>query len=260
MHHIKTIEIEYQEIDTKIDALSVQWDSEYENWQNQVITSEKYEELNEMFNNQLSALYKEREILYVRMTELKQASNAHGSTNGQESKIEVKKESENNIEESDDDEMFRNQLFYSLEEQLHEMLVNQLSDGLFIDDVKKLDDEICQFNELIETKNHVAALLQVQQQLEEQQHLTIEVVKIEVVSQVQQQQQQEQVKSRDNKINLKMVGIYQMEEKLKQSVIDEIEGQIIKPDEINMSSKGTLDQDQIYVDSVKKTDTFRGGT
>ncbi len=51
-----------------------------------------------------------------------------------------------------------------------------------------------------------------------------------------------------------------MKEKLTQQVIDEIEGQIIKPDEINMSSKGTLDQDQIYVDSVKKTDTFRGGT
>jgi hypothetical protein len=81
---MKTIEIEYQQIDTKIDALSVQWDSEYANWQNQVITSEKYEELNEMFNNQLSALYKEREILYVRMTELKQASNAHYSTDGQE--------------------------------------------------------------------------------------------------------------------------------------------------------------------------------
>jgi len=190
MHNIKTIEIEYQQIDTKIDALSVQWDSEYANWQNQVITSEKYEELNEMFNNQLSALYKEREILNVRMTELKQASNAHGSTNGQQSKIEVKKESENNIEESDD-EMFRNQLYYSLEEQLHEMLGNQLSDGLLIDDVKKPDDEICQFIELIETKNHVDALLQVQQQLEELQHQTIEVVnlKIEVVSQVQQQQQ-----------------------------------------------------------------------
>ena len=43
-------------------------------------------------------------------------------------------------------------------------------------------------------------------------------------------------------------------------MIDEIESQIIKPDEINMSSKGPLDQDQIYVDSVKKTDTFRGGT
>ncbi len=66
------------------------------------------------------------------------------------------------------------------------------------------------------------------------------------------------MKLRDNKI--KMVGIYQMEEKLKQSVIDEIEVQIIKPDEINMSSKGTLDQEQMYVDSVKKTDTFRGGT
>ncbi len=45
-----------------------------------------------------------------------------------------------------------------------------------------------------------------------------------------------------------------MEEKRKQLVIDEIEGQIIKPDEINMSSKGkgTLDQEHIYVNSVKK--------
>jgi hypothetical protein len=68
---------------------------------------------------------------------------------------------------------------------------------------------------LIETKNHVDALLQVQQ-LEEPQHQTIKIVKIEVVSQVQQQQQQQQVKSRENEINLKMVDIYQMEEKLKQ--------------------------------------------
>ncbi len=92
--------------------------------------------------------------------------------------------------------MFRNQLYYYLEEQLHEMLGNQLSNGL-IDDVKKPDDEICQFIELIETKKHVDASLQVQQQLEEQHHQTIEDVKIEVVSQVQQQQ----VKSRDNTIN-----------------------------------------------------------
>ncbi len=125
-----------------------------------MITSEKYEELNEMFNNQLSAMYKEREILNVSMTELKQASNAHSSTNGLESKNEVKKESENNIEESDD-EMFRNQLYYYLDEQLNEMLGNQLSYGLLIDDVKKPDDEICLFIELIETKNHVDALLQV---------------------------------------------------------------------------------------------------
>ncbi len=113
------------------------------------------------------SLYKEREILNVRITELKQASNAHGSTDGQESKLEVKKKSENNIEESDDD-MFRNQVYYYLEGQLQEMLGNQLSDGLLIDDVKKPGDEICQFIELIETKNHVDALLQVQQQLEEQ--------------------------------------------------------------------------------------------
>jgi hypothetical protein len=79
-----------------------------------VITSGKSEELSEMFNNQLSALYKKREVLNVRMTELKQASNAHDSTNGQESKIEVKKESENNIEVSGD-EMFRDQLYYYLE-------------------------------------------------------------------------------------------------------------------------------------------------
>ena len=96
------------------------------------------------------------------------------------------------------------------------MLGNQLSDGLLIDDVKKPDDEICEFIELIETKNHVDALLQVQQQLEEQQHQKVEVVKVEVVSQVQQQQQQQQMKSSYNKI--KMVDIYQMEEKLKQSV------------------------------------------
>jgi hypothetical protein len=56
----------------------------------------------------------------------------------------VKKESENNIKESND-EMFRNQLCYYLEEQLHEMSGNQLSDGLLIDDFKKSDDEICQF-------------------------------------------------------------------------------------------------------------------
>ncbi len=55
------------------------------------------------------------------------------------------------------------------------------------------------------------------QQLEELQHQTIKVVKIEVVSQVQQQQQQ-QVKSRENKINLKMVDIYQMEEVHNQSM------------------------------------------
>ena len=93
------------------------------------------------------------------------------------------------------------------------------------------------FIESTDTKNHVDALVQVQQQLDEQQHQTIEDVKVEVVSQIQQQQ----MKSRYNMI--KMVGICQMKEMLKQSVMDEIEGQIIKPDEINTSSKGMLDQE-----------------
>jgi hypothetical protein len=39
-----------------------------------------------------------------------------------------------------------------------------------------------------------------------------------------------------------------------------ISNEIVPVDEINMSSKGTLDQEQIYVDSVKKTNTFRGCT
>jgi hypothetical protein len=53
-------------------------------------------------------------------------------------------------------------------------------------------------------------------------------------------------------------------EKVKQSVINEIEGQTIKSDAINMSSKRTLDQEQICdilcVDNIKKSDPFRGGT
>ena len=43
-----------------------------------------------------------------------------------------------------------------------------------------------------------------------------------------------------------------MEEKLKQSMMDEIEGQIIKPDEINMNSKGTLDQEQYRLTVSRK--------
>jgi hypothetical protein len=39
------------------------------------------------------------------------------------------------------------------------MLESQLSDGFLIDGVKKPDDEIRQFIELLETKNHLDALL-----------------------------------------------------------------------------------------------------
>jgi hypothetical protein len=51
-----------------------------------------------------------------------------------------------------------------------------------------------------------------------------------------------------------------MEVNFKQSVINEIEGQIIKPDEDYTNDKGTLDQEQMYANSIDKSDTFRGGT
>ncbi len=88
----------------------------------------------------------------------------------------MENESENSTVESHN-EVFRNQLSDYLVEQLNAMLRNQLSDGLLIVDIKKRDYEICQFIELIETKNHVYGLLQVHQQREEQQHQTIEVIR-----------------------------------------------------------------------------------
>ena len=51
-----------------------------------------------------------------------------------------------------------------------------------------------------------------------------------------------------------------MKEKIKQSVISEIEGQIIKSDEDYTNDKGTLDREQMHDSSVEKSDTFRGGT
>jgi hypothetical protein len=43
-------------------------------------------------------------------------------------------------------------------------------------------------------------------------------------------------------------------------VINRIEDEIIKTGAINRSNKGTLDKEQVRVDSVKTSDTFRGGT
>ena len=57
-----------------------------------------------------------------------------------------------------------------------------------------------------------------------------------------------------------MVENYAMEEKIKQSFIIEVEGQIIKPDAEDKLNMITLDQEQAYIDSVMKVDTFRGGT
>ena len=106
-----------------------------------------------------------------------------------------------------------------------------------IDD-KKSDDQTHQIiGSFFETKNSVDNLLQDQQP---------ELLQVQ------------QIKSSDNTI--KMIDIYEMEEKIKQSVINEIEGQIIKPDADYKNDKGTLDQEQMYANSVDKSDTFRGGT
>ena len=57
-----------------------------------------------------------------------------------------------------------------------------------------------------------------------------------------------------------MTDIYKEDEKLWQTVIGEIEGQNIKPDEIYTRDKLTLDQEQMSPVKVEKADTFRGGT
>ena len=71
-------------------------------------------------------------------------------------------------------------------------------------------------------------------------------------------QQQQPLKSIDNPI--KMVDIYATKEKIKQSVINEIEDQIIKPDADSKVKMITLDQEQAYICGVKLFDTFRGST
>ena len=57
-----------------------------------------------------------------------------------------------------------------------------------------------------------------------------------------------------------MMDIYVAEEKFKQSVINEIEGQIIMQDADYTKDKDTLSREQIFADSISRFDTFRGGT
>ena len=59
---------------------------------------------------------------------------------------------------------------------------------------------------------------------------------------------------------IKLLDIYKKQEQLKQSVIGEIEVQVINPDADYTNDKGTLNQEQMCDDSVEKSDTFRGGT
>jgi hypothetical protein len=100
---------------------------------------------------------------------------------------------------------------------------------------EKSDEQSHQFIESVETENYVDDLLQAKQQ-QKPQHSTVE----------------------DSPI--KMVDIYAMKEKIKKSVISEIEGQIIELDVDIKYHMITLDQEQTYIDSIMKVDTFRGGT
>jgi major membrane immunogen (membrane-anchored lipoprotein) len=121
-----------------------------------------------------------------------------------------------------------------------------------------------QFIESVETENFVNDFLQAQQQ-QESQYQTIEVKTVEKIVRERQQLQspeQEQLLSIDSPI--KMVDIYDkfyvMQEELKWSVISEIEGQIIEPVADYKLNDGTMESEQICADSIKKFDTFRGGT
>ncbi len=58
---------------------------------------------------------------------------------------------------------------------------------------------------------------------------------------------------------IKMVDIYAMQEELKWSVISEIESQIIEPDADYKINFVAMESEQMYADSIKKFDTFRGG-
>jgi len=125
-------------------------------------------------------------------------------------------------------------------------------------DNKKSDDQMHQIIESVETENHVDDLLQVQQQ-HEPQHSTVEVITVENILQVRPlSPQQQQLKSSDSSI--KMVDIYEQQTQFEQSVFSEIEGQNVEQIAAYEMSYDTLDLEQMHANSVKKFDTFRGGT
>ncbi len=62
-----------------------------------------------------------------------------------------------------------------------------------------------------------------------------------------------------NDITIKMMDIYEAEEKFKLSVINKIEGQIIMEDADSVKYKNMLDQEHMFSARVSNLDTFRGG-
>jgi hypothetical protein len=189
--------------------------------------------------------------------EASQSQVAICSMDGQESmnnKSEIEQKSENTTK----------MVEKSTQTEEEEMAQSKQEIELPIINIKKSDDEVHQFIKSIETKNYVDDLLQVQQQ--EPQHQTFKVKTVERIYQVQQQQTQQskslwqQLQMKSSNITIKMMDIYFAEEKVKQSVITEIEGQTITQDADYMKDKNRLDQEQVLADSVSRFDTFRGGT
>jgi len=210
------------EIDEKIELISVEWDQAFEKWTLQMIASEELRQLDEMFRNQQSVPEKERKVVSTEKNYLNRSSteDADSFEDRQEPKINIESEIDN----------------------------------------KESDDEMDQFIESVETENLVDDLSQAQQQ-QESQHQTVEVKTIETIVQDRQQLQSpepEQLLSIDSPI--KMVDIYAMQEELKWSVISEIEGHIIEPVADYKLNYGTMESEKVYADSIKKFDTFRGGT
>ncbi len=151
------------------------------------------------------------EVLAI-LKELHQASKFNCSIEGQEStnnKFDIEQKSENTIK----------MVEMSTQTQEKEMAQSKQEIELPITsiNVKKSDDEVHQFIESIETRNHVDDLLQVQQQ--ELQHQTLEVKMVEITYQVQQQPSPQsqslwhQLQMKSNTIRIKMMNIYKAEAK-----------------------------------------------
>ena len=246
LQDIETLENIYQEKEKHILAVEDQWDQAFENWQKELISGKQMDQLQEMFRNQMSSLEEECRNLSNKLTELKQAAKAQAVIKSIEMESYVNLMWQDLQQVSDQDGFMDGQ----------EPTINIESEI----DNKKSDDDMHQFIESVETENFVDDLSQAQQQ-QESQHQTVEVKTVENIEQERPQLQSpepEQLLSSDSPI--KMVDIYAMQEELKWSVISEIESQIIEPVADYKLNDGTMESEQIYADSIKKFDTFRGGT
>jgi len=95
---------------------------------------------------------------------------------------------------------------------------------------------------------------------QEPQHQTVEVITVETIIRVRQQPQSLQQQQQSSDSSIKMVDIYEQQTQFEQSVFSEIEGQNVEQIAAYEMSYDTLDLEQMHANSVKKFDTFRGGT